>query len=71
MQLVLKIMLGYCVKACNIAKGTRILIEVIESISSKILGPMLLQEYAKPIAQCNFITKTGMIGKEPYTLVKI
>jgi hypothetical protein len=58
-------------KACNIAKGTKILIEVIESVPSKILGPMLLQEYAKPIAQRQFKKVSVTIGNKQYTEVKL
>jgi hypothetical protein len=58
-------------KGCNIAKGTRILIEVIKEIPSKTLAPMLLQEYAESIAQRGFNTVTVMIGRKQYTEVKI
>ncbi|KGR91356.1 hypothetical protein CD30_05940 [Ureibacillus massiliensis 4400831 = CIP 108448 = CCUG 49529] len=58
-------------KGCNIAKGTKILIEVIEIIPRKILGPMLLQEYAKPITQGSFDKVTVEIGRENYTEVKL
>jgi hypothetical protein len=58
-------------KGCNIAKGTRILIEVIKEIPSNILKPMLLQEYTKPIAQGHFEEVKVTIGGKQFTEVKL
>ncbi|MEK4081285.1 HNH endonuclease [Solibacillus sp. FSL K6-1126] len=57
-------------KGCNIAKGTRILKEVIREIPSEVLVPMLLEEYAKPFAQ-SFIDEVKVsIGGKLFTEVK-
>lgn len=58
-------------KGCNIAKGTKILIEVIKEVPSKILGPMLLQEYAKRITEGFFDKVTVTIGGKQFTEVKL
>lgn len=58
-------------KSCNIAKADRILIEVIATVPFEVLGPMLLQEYAKPIAHSRLIKVTVTIGGKKYTEVKI
>ncbi|MFS0820710.1 hypothetical protein [Bacillus sp. 1P02SD] len=49
-------------KSCNIAKGTKIIIEVIKEVPSQILGPMLLQQYAKRIVEGLFEKVTITIG---------
>lgn len=58
-------------KSCNIAKGTRILKEVIQEVPGTILGPMLLSEYAKAIAQGRFKEVPVKIGEKQFTEVKI
>ena len=58
-------------KSCNIAKADRILLEVIATVSFEVLGPMLLQEYAKPIARKRFKEVKVIVGREEYTEVKI
>jgi hypothetical protein len=58
-------------KGCNIAKGTRIIIEVIKEISSANLEPMLLQEYAIQIKQGLYEKVTVPIGGKLFTEVKL
>ncbi|QEY22436.1 HNH endonuclease [Psychrobacillus sp. AK 1817] len=58
-------------KRCNIAKADRILLEVIETVPNDVLGPMLLREYAKSIAQHLFETVKVTIGNKQYTEVKV
>lgn len=58
-------------KGCNIAKGTKILIEVIKEVPNKILGPMLLQEYANRITEGFFEKITITIGGKQFTEVKL
>ncbi|MGE7683892.1 hypothetical protein [Peribacillus simplex] len=57
-------------KGCNIAKGTRILLEVITDIPSEIVIPMLLQKYATPFAKKHFKSVTVSIGGKLFTEVK-
>ncbi|PEO73171.1 hypothetical protein [Bacillus toyonensis] len=57
-------------KACNIAKGKKILLEVIRSISGRMLGPMLLKEYANTIVQGRFEKVSITIGNKQFTEVK-
>lgn len=57
-------------KGCNIAKGTRILIEVIQSIPNVVLGPMLLRELANAIDEKNFKTVPITINSKQFTEVK-
>ncbi|PEF62031.1 hypothetical protein COJ93_11660 [Bacillus anthracis] len=58
-------------KSCNIAKGTKILFEVITEIPLKILGPMLSPEYANPIARKLFKEESIMIGTKQYKEIKL
>lgn len=58
-------------KPCNIAKGTKILLEVIKDIPRKSLDPMLLREYAFLIAQKSFKTVIVTIGKKQFSEVII
>jgi hypothetical protein len=57
-------------KGCNIAKGTRILLEVITDIPSEIVTPMLLQKYATPFAKKCYESVTVTIGRKLFTEVK-
>jgi len=57
-------------KSCNIAKGTKILIEAIKEVPSKTLGPMLMQQYAKRITEGFFEKITITIGGKQFTEVK-
>lgn len=58
-------------KSCNIAKGTKILIEVIKEVPRKTLGPMLLEQYAKRIEEGFFEKLTIPIGGKRFTEVKL
>ncbi|KMY54942.1 hypothetical protein AC623_14195 [Bacillus sp. FJAT-27231] len=58
-------------KGCNIAKGTKILIEVIKEVPNKILEPMLLQQYADRIVEGFFEKVTITIGGKQFTEVKL
>ncbi|ASF29967.1 MULTISPECIES: HNH endonuclease [Bacillus amyloliquefaciens group] len=58
-------------KGCNIAKGTRILIEAIAEVPADVLKPMLLQGYANTIAQRLFKKVSVTIGNKQYTEVKL
>lgn len=58
-------------KACNIAKGTRILFEVIKEVPRKTLGPMLMQQFSKRIAEGFFEKVTITIGGKQFTEVKL
>lgn len=58
-------------KSCNVAKGTRIIIEIIKDVPRHILGPMLLGKHAKKIVQGSFITVPVTIGGKQFTEVKI
>lgn len=58
-------------KSCNIAKGTKILVEIIKDVPKQILGPMLLRDYANSIAQGHFTTVLVTIGSKQFTEVKI
>nr|WP_144596625.1 hypothetical protein [Bacillus cereus] len=57
-------------KVCNVAKGAKILLEVIRSIPKKTLGPMLLKEYANTILQGRFEKVSITIGNKQFTEVK-
>ncbi|MDR4325855.1 hypothetical protein [Bacillus pseudomycoides] len=57
-------------KACNIAKGKKILLEVIRSIPGRMLGPMLLKEYANAIVQHKFKKVLITIGNKQFTEVQ-
>jgi len=57
-------------KSCNIAKGTKILIEAIKEVPSKTLGPMLIHQYAKRIVDGFFEKITITIGGKQFTEVK-
>ncbi|WP_305926515.1 HNH endonuclease [Bacillus mycoides] len=57
-------------KVCNVAKGAKILLEVIQSIPKKTLGPMLLREYANTIVQGRFEKVSITIGNKQFTEVK-
>jgi hypothetical protein len=57
-------------KGCNIAKGKRILIEVIRSIPNVVLGPMLLKKFANAIDQVKFEKVPITINGKPFTEVK-
>ncbi|MGG0731719.1 hypothetical protein [Bacillus paramycoides] len=56
-------------KACNIAKGKKILLEVIRSIPGEFLGPMLLKKYANAIVQHDFKKVSITIGNKQFTEV--
>ncbi|WP_404292629.1 hypothetical protein LG276_19855 [Cytobacillus kochii] len=57
-------------KGCNIAKNTKILIEVIKEVPRKTLGPMLLPQYANRIVEGFFEKVTITIGGKQFTEVK-
>lgn len=58
-------------KACNIAKGTKILLEVLASMPKEVLAPMLLQNYASEIANRLFDKLAITIGGKSFTEVKL
>lgn len=58
-------------KSCNIAKGTRILLNVIGTIPGSDLGPMLLREFAKAIEQGEFYQIPITIYGKQFTEVKV
>lgn len=57
-------------KVCNVAKGTRILLEVIQLIPQTVLGPMLLKEIANVIGQGGFEKVPFTISGMQFTEVK-
>lgn len=58
-------------KSCNIAKADRILFEVIKTVPSNVLGPMLSKEYADKIGQHRFERITVPIGGKLFTEIKL
>jgi len=57
-------------KGCNIAKGTRILIEGLRLIPNVVLGPMLLKRFANVINQGEFEKVQFTIKGKRFTEVK-
>ncbi|WP_214697241.1 HNH endonuclease [Exiguobacterium sp. s160] len=58
-------------KTCNVAKGTKILIEVIKVVPRDILGPMLLNSLQQRIMGTNFIEKKSKVGDKLFTEIII
>lgn len=58
-------------KVCNIAKGAKILIEVIQSVPRDVLGPMLSKKYADRIVEGLFEKVLVTIGGKQFTEVKV
>lgn len=58
-------------KSCNIAKGNRILLEVIATVPRELLGPMLLKEFANRISKGRFEKVLVKIGDKLFTEVKL
>ncbi len=57
-------------KRCNIAKGARVLIEVIQSIPKDVLGPMLLRELAHKIVEGAYEKVPFKVGERVFTEVR-